>query len=246
MKPNINTTNIRIQFYGYMIFTAYTDEGKLITDNDIRKIGVMNIKKNFRQKENLCFITCPFHSDLPCGCVSQDTPYQSSCLESDETSNMSAGEKYSYTILYRINPRFTDLMGKGILVTDYNDFDWSPEKINSITTLEEPNVPESEKLEKPYSGDPGIVLYQSCGYKGWKSELIPPGKYTMDQLSYYGVKEDVSTYKVFGNVKVKLYLKSNFDNPISVDTKDGYITGPIPCFTEYKKLNDNLQAIEII
>lgn len=245
MKPGVTTTSTRIQFYSYMIFTAYNDKGKLIKNKQIRKIGVLNIKKNFRHKESLCFISCPLHSDLPCGCSSQDSPYQSNCLESERPTKMSAGEKYSYAILYRINPRFSDLMGKGILATDYSDLNWTPDTLNPIPTLENPNPKEAEILQKPYSGTPGIIMYQSCGFKGWKSQLIPPGKYTMDQLRYYDVKQDVSTYQVFDDVKVKLYLTPNFVNPISVDTKDGYITGALPCFSKYRKLNDNLQAIEI-
>ena len=246
MKPGVTTASTRIQFYCYMIFTAYNNKGKPIKDEKIRKIAVLNIKKNFRHNESLCFISCPLHSDLPCGCSSQDVPYQSNCLESERPTKMSAGEKYSYAILYRINSRFSDLTSNGILASDYSDLDWSPDTINPIPTLENPNPKEGKILKKPYSGGPGIIMYQHCGFKGWKSQLIPPGKYTMDQLRYYDVKQDVSTYQIFKNVKVKLYLAPNFDNPIPIDTKDGYITGTLPCFTKYKNLNDNLQAIEII
>lgn len=245
MRQDRSVTNPPIQLYGYMIFTAYDTNRKLIRSIHKRRIAVMNIKQNFRQKENLCFMKCPQQMDMPCGCASQDTPYLSNCLESKMPTVMSPGQKYSYAILYRVNPRFTDLMGRNILAVDYRDYKWSPKTLNPIPTVYNPELPEGTELDSRYSG-PGIVMYQNCGYKGWVSSFIPPGRYNMAQLRRYRVLGDVSSFKTYGNVKVKLFTSPNFTNPVNSRTADGYMRGNKPCFTDYMKLNDNLQSIIIV
>lgn len=251
----MNTTNIEnnpiIQFNGYVIFTSYDDKGNLINDKTKRKTAILNIKKNFRQKQNLCFVSCPNHGNLPCGCASLEKPYISNCLESGRSELMSAGQKYTYAILYRVNPRFGDLMTRNILINDYEDYKWSPLSLNPIPTLDKMNIPPPTPLNittnKPCpdnisnSGD-GITLHQHCPYGGWKSMVVPPGKYTIDDLKCFGVDKDASSYQQVGGMKVKMYTDKAFKKPVTQD----YITGNVNCFTKYANLNDNLQAIEIV
>lgn len=245
-----------IQFNGYLIFTAYDGSGRLIIDTEVRKNAILNIKKNFRQKEKLCFMACPNHSNLPCGCASQKTPYISNCLESDNSDSMSAGEKYTYAILYRVNPRFADLIGREILAVDYSDYQWSPSSLNTIPTKEKPVIPppiplnistKPEETHKkiPSPSDKGVILYQDCHYKGWKSKVIPPGKYTMEQLKQnYNVKDDASSYKHKGHMLVQLYKGDGFTKPVFKNNK--YHAGNVNCFKRYKDLDDHLKGIEIV
>lgn len=247
MKNTNVDSNPTIQFNGYVIFNAYDNNGMLIGDMETRKTAVINIKKNFRQKEKLCFVSCPNHNKLPCGCASQTEPYASQCLESERSNRMSPGEKYTYAILYRINPRFADLIGRQILAVDYSDYEWSPGTLNKIPTIANPSIPSPMPIDLSTcpplgSKKKNITLYQRCGYGGWKSKLIAPGRYTMDTLKRcFNVKEDASAYKQAGGMKVKMYTDSGFTNPVS----NNYITGNVNCFTKYKNLDDNLKGIEI-
>ena len=131
-----------IQFSGYVIFNAYYNSGRLIGDTNTRKEAVLKIKRYFRQKESLCFVKCPNHNNLPCGCASRNKPYVSNCLETDRSGKMTPGHKYTYAILYRVNPRFGDLISKKILTLNYSDYQWSPSsivpipKINGIRIIE--------------------------------------------------------------------------------------------------------------
>lgn len=141
MKSNHTTGYPMIQFNGYLIFTAYTDKLVPIRDVATRKKVVINIKKVFRQKENLCFITCPQHDNLPCGCGTQDKPYLSNCLESGNPSKMSSGQKYTYAVLYRVNPRFADMFARDVLELDYSDLEWIPDAYTPIPTVQRPTIP---------------------------------------------------------------------------------------------------------
>lgn len=254
MKSTNVENNPILQYHGYVIFNAYDSSGTLITDIDARRTAVMNIKKNFRQKEKLCFISC-LNNDLPCGCASQDlsesqgTSYTSHCLESERTDRMSPGEKYTYAILFRVNPRFSDFIGRQILDMDYSDYQWSPDSLNRIPTRARPTIPPPTFLnintqcpDNLQSASKGVTFYQHCDYKGWESLRIPPGKYNMDALRCYGVNTDVSAYKQVGGMKVKLYAGPEYTQPAN---NGNYITGNTNCFTKYKDLNDNLQGVEI-
>ena len=229
-----------IQFYGHLIFTAYNTRAQLIIDTEVRMTAVLNIKKNFRQKESICFMKCP-HSDRPCGCASQDAPYLTNCLESTNPSQMTSGEFYTYAILYRVNPRFGDFIARNIMDTDYSDYEWSPDYINPIPTRKYSTLADPDPLRR--TNVKGIVMYQSCNYKGWKSQVIPPGSYNRKHLANYGVKGDVSSYKAYGNVKVDLYKSSNYKDEIEVDGDDKY--NDAACFTKYMGVNDLLMSIRI-
>lgn len=233
-------SNPPIQFYGHLIFTAYNRDANLITDTDVRMTAVLNIKKNFRQKEGICFIQCP-HGDLPCGCASQDAPYLTNCLESTNPSQMSSGERYTYAILYRVNPRFSDFIARNIMETDYSDYEWSPDYINPIPTRQYPTLPDPDPLRR--SGVKGIVMYQNCNYKGWRSQLIPPGRYNRHHLANYGIRGDASSYKTYGNVKVDLYKSSNYRNGVEMYADEKY--NDASCFTKYMGVNDQLMSIVI-
>lgn len=245
MKQGVNELYPPIQFYGYMIFTAYDEDAEIINNMETRKQGVLNIKKNFRQKESICYMACP-QQDLPCGCSSQDAPYLSNCLESENPGKMSSGERYSYAILYRVSPRFSDMMGRDILQADYSDYEWSPETINPIPTKEDPNLPEPVPLASENILGDGIILFQNCNYKGWRSKLIPYGKYNLPSLrNRFKVVGDASSYKAYGDVKVKLYKSRDWRKPVASTREDGYIVGDVPCLTKYIRLNDALESIEI-
>lgn len=140
MNSQLSSQDDLIQFYGYVIFTAYDKNKKLIMDMDVRKQAILKIKQSFRQKEKLCSIICPKKENLLCGCASQVSPSVTNCVDSDVNSKMTPGEKYTYAILYRVNPRFTDFMGREILKADYSDMLWSPDTINAIPRVQ-PIVP---------------------------------------------------------------------------------------------------------
>ncbi|NBX51060.1 hypothetical protein EBT25_14295, partial [bacterium] len=236
--------NPQIGYKGYVIFTAYYKNGDLITDTDVRKKAVLNIKSIFRQKENLCFISCPQNSGLPCGCASQDTPYVSNCLESNNPSKMSSGQRYTYAILYRVNPMFTAIETRNILVNDSNDLTWLQSKVVDIPTVEIP------RLRAPYDIDrgeltKGVIFYQHCNYHGWKSQVVPPGKmYKMEELKEeYGVREDMSAYKIYGNVRIQLYVNGKPVDPNKY--VDRYLYGDMKCLTKYKNTNDKITSVDI-
>lgn len=236
-------TNPQIEYTGYVIFTAYYKNGDLITDVNKRKKVILNIKNIFRQKENLCFISCPQNSGLPCGCASRDAPYISNCLESKNPSKMSSGERYTYAILYRVNPMFTDIETRDILVNDSRDIQWLQSKVANIPTIERPRLLAPYVINNTKIRN-GVVFYQHCDYHGWKSDIVPPGKkYTMEELKNYGVREDMSAYKIYGNVKVQLYI-----GKLPVDVKkyvDGYLYGDMKCLTKYKDTNDKITSVDI-
>lgn len=253
-RENTSSIHPNIKFHGYMIFTAYNSKGNLIQNKQIRKEKVMNIKRNCRQKQTLCFMKCPQSLNMPCGCASQDIddvnniPYLSTCLDSGKPTPMSEGYPYTYAILYRVNPMFGTFPVNNKIAKDYSDFNWSPSKINPIPTVNNPKPTVSIKTDVPKNN---IVIYQHCNYKGFKTEPIPVGKYTMEHIQkYFGnddtVNTDVSSLKLNGFIKVKMYKgTAELPIPIDVGTKDGYITESIRCFATYIGLNDNLVSIEI-
>ena len=249
MKETSDIPNQKLKFDGYLIFTAYDMNGLLIDNTSVRRNKVLNIKMNFRQKEKMCFIGCTNTINIPCGCASQDDPYVSKCLDAGAPTNLSEGEIYTYAILYRVNPMFGDLLLSNKMTKDYSDYEWTTDKTNPPPTTDNP-FPSSPAPKKPV-GKTGVTIYQHCDYKGFVSEKLPVGTYTMDHIMrYFGnngtVNTDVSALKVDGRLKVKLYAGTP-ENPVPINakTRDGYITTNIPCFTRYKDLNDNLQVIEV-
>ncbi len=252
MKDDINVIKPDIKLHGYMIFTAYDKNGTFIVSSEEREKMVRNIKKNCRQKQDLCFMRCPQSLNMPCGCASQDVddvkniPYLSTCLDSGRPTKMSEGHPYTYAILYRVNPKFGNLLISKKMEADYTDLDWSPSQINDVPVVGKPIPP-----PEPITYKNSITIYQHCNYQGFISEPIPVGKYTIDHIKkYFGnnatLDTDVSAFKTNGNVKVKMY-KGTVENPIPIDvgTKDGYINKSVPCFTKYLGLNDNLVYFEV-
>lgn len=238
MTKDEKETNPQIQYRGYVIFTAYDRNGTPIVDMKQRKNAILNIKYMFRQKQDLCYITCSQNKGLPCGCASQDAPYRSSCLESKIQTVMSPGQRYTYAILYRINPLVTDIATNGMLANDTRDIEWLQAKVIDIPTVEKPIlIPPSTPSGKGFTAVKGVVFYQHCKYFGWKSQLVPAGKrYTMEELKKYGVRADMSAYKTFGNATVKLYVGNR---PVDENKyTQGYIRGNLQCLTKFDKTND--------
>lgn len=143
MTYKTSISNPIIQYHICLLFTAYNENREYIEDQTIRRKVVENIKKKFRYKESSCFLSCPNNKNLPCGCASQnkqDTNYDSICLETRNDANMSAGEKYTYAVLYKVNSKFADFTGREIIEDDKGeDYDWYPSSYDPIPVVKSNN-----------------------------------------------------------------------------------------------------------
>jgi hypothetical protein len=63
---------------------------------------------NQRQFEDKCFIKCKDSSQYVCGCLNQDRPYKSRCIENN-------GDLMNYGILYLINGQEASRRVKGTM-----------------------------------------------------------------------------------------------------------------------------------
>ena len=106
--PQVNTSLEKTKVVFYLLYPAY--------NNKIRPayLNWENIKCNMmfllnqREFEDKCFIKCKDSSQYVCGCLNQNEPYKSRCIETN-------GDLINYGILYLINGQEASRRVKGTM-----------------------------------------------------------------------------------------------------------------------------------
>lgn len=106
--PQVNTSLEKTNVVFYVLYPAYNKKLRpMYTNWENIKCNMMSLL-NQREFENNCFIKCKESSNYVCGCLNQDRPYKSRCIEKN-------GDLMNYGILYLINGQEASRRVKGTM-----------------------------------------------------------------------------------------------------------------------------------
>lgn len=96
------------RFYIHLLFPTYNKSGQFVYRSWENIKCHLNELLSKRSKDYPCELYCKDRTDLNCGCINQNYPYRSTCMDDTSSSSGMSSSRHNYWNLYVINSTYVN------------------------------------------------------------------------------------------------------------------------------------------